>query len=397
MTHRPALLVPALLLTGCFRGIEDWSDHYGVDLLPVSEFVRPDSRSPLESIATADPLVPIERAKARLSTRRAGDMLLAPFHQYLPAQPDSEEAGPEGDSTTAWAFSTDGQGRPLLARLGAYREVVSLASYPGGAAGLYCYGAPRLVAWTDEGAAALEVPGLGPAELEQAGVCASTSMLGAASGDQTLLVGTGASVLRLDFAQGLAEDLGPPPLAVEGALWLEEPTPGELEMVSGDGASLSWARSTGQQQGGSVQGELLADGVWRGADGALRLATDQAVYRWAPEEGGQPEQVAVLEAAPVQAEWEPVGAILLARATEPNPDAESLSVPVATAVAIPQDQGFAVRTVALTPCVDDETCRLYGESKVIGLAGRVGGTTITVYDLWTWAEEETHETWGSPD
>ncbi len=216
--------------------------------------------------------------------------------------------------------------------------------------------------WSTLAAAAplYTAPDVAPYLRRDLGACDGPTRLGVAGG--ALLLAAGGAVTRLDPST----PLGPSPLPVDALVWLEETSDG-LEAVAADGPRFTWS-----------------DGV------------DDATITVDGEPLGEPAGVARHGRRPrVDAPWEAAGAVLVARETQPNDRAPDLVVPVATAVALATDAGFAVVAVPVTPCDDDAACRDYGESEVVAVAG-TATQLVALYDVWTWAAAETHATWAAP-
>lgn len=385
MTPRSLPLVLPIALAAC-ENTPDYALVFEGDLVLLEELVRPGAVDPTAAdfnVVGDDPLLDVRTAKARATVRRgAGGRHLATFQPYVPSEPNGPEAAVQSTNLFTVAGAATG---PYARRHGPRERVESVAPWRDGLAALVCdqVTGPLLYGF-GESSAVFVAP---YADLTALGVCAGPSAVGVSP--TGVLVAAGAAVSRVDD-QGAVTAVGAAPLPLDGLVWLEEAA--ALEAVRWDGQRFTWSDG-GAEAEAEVDGDPLGDPVWRGADGALRLATTAGVWRWSPP--ADPTPVGTLPPPDVDAPWEPVGAVLLARATGPNPRAPELPMPVATQVAFATDDGFVVADVPLTPCADDEACRNYGESEVIAVAG-TAGRWVPLYDVWTWAVDETHATWAAP-
>ena len=117
-------------------------------------------------------------------------------------------------------------------------------------------------------------------------------------------------------------------------------------------------------------GSLLVDGI----DG---------LYRWHVEDDGRVEELSKAP-GPEGAEWHNVGfAMALSYRSEPNPQKETLEVPLSYTVHLPSGDGYTSMQVPSTPCDTREQCRWLGESYLRGIVNTDRGM-LGLYLLWTW-------------
>lgn len=174
-----------------------------------------------------------------------------------------------------------------------------------------------------------------------------------------------------------------PPLEPSAVRFVEREADGALLVLTESGGAWRAERGEGSE-GLAVSGAAAGqDSVWRGSDGALRIATTDGLYRWAPPEA--PVQLAPSPASGIDVPWEPMPWRGGTRAVVsiPNPSDPSLLIPQAVRLRVASEDGFEVIDVAPTPCTDDAECRRYGESEVLGLVG-VGENRRVLYGVWSW-------------
>jgi hypothetical protein len=388
---RPALW-PLLLAAAC-ENTEDWQLVFDDAQVPLAELVRQPAVTPADADAAQgdDPLLDLRTAKQRPEGHRGGlGRHFTTLRPYVPATPNGEEA--EVQSTTLFVVAGN-SGAPYVRRHGTRESVPATAPYGDGLLAVVCDPAapPAVHAW--DGASSVFVgdvvdPFAAWAEL---GVCEGEVRLGV-SAPGTFLVATAGGVHRVTEAPFAVERVGDAPGDLAELVWLDD-TQGALEQVGvAGGARFSWTDGS-EVAAATLPGEAVGDPVWRGLDGALRLATTDGVWAWSPP--AEPTSVQDTPSPPVDAGWEVLGPALVARETTPNEREPSLVVPVATAVALATDAGWVATEVPTTPCVDDARCRDHGESELIGVAGGADAPVL-VYDVWRWSVDEAHETWCTP-
>ncbi len=376
----------AVALAAC-ENTPDYALIFDGNQVPLADLVRAGAVDPTladASVVGEDPLLDVRTAKPRATVRRgAGGRHLATFQPYLPTEPNGPEAAVQSTNLFTVASAS---GAPYARRHGPRESIVSVAPRGDGLVALVCDDATGPLLYGFGASSAVFVAAY--ADLRGLGVCDGPSAVGVATAG--VLVAARGEVSRIEDPTGAVTALGPSHLPVEELVWLEERA-GGLEAVTWDGAAFAWSDGATAATA-TVEGEPLGEPVWRGTDDALRLATTAGVWSWSPP--ADPVRVGEVPVPRVDAAWEVVGAVLLARETRPNDRAPALAVPVATEVALATDAGFERVAVPITPCDDDDGCRNYGESEVVAVAG-TAADLVVLYDVWTWAATETHATWAA--
>jgi hypothetical protein len=281
-------------------------------------------------------------------------------------------------------------------------EVVSAALVRGHLLAISCGkngGAGNLIV-DPEGRTGISSQSLGDG-LNALSLCASPFVLGAdrqAGGGVVLRLGEPASLVRVDLTpapgafslEGTAETLpGVVPALEPAAVRHVERGADGISRILTESGGVWRQEAVGQGSAEiAVQGAVVGqDSVWRGADGALRIATLEGLYRWAP-----PEAPALIAASPppgIDAPWEPMDWRGGARAvlSAPNPAEPSLSIPQSVRLRVASDDGFEVIEAPPTPCSDGDACRRFGESEVVGVVGE-GEHRRVIYEVWSWVLRE---------
>lgn len=192
----------------------------------------------------------------------------------------------------------------------------------------------------------------------------------------------GVNLHELDRAAGTDTVSAAPSVSVPAGasvVLVSEPVAGEVSLLLAldGGLALDGVPVTGI-------GTLADVTAWLAADGAVRIATADGLYR-VDAASGAATLIEAVPASPTGTAWTagrwPGGAY--AEAGDPNPDAPEVTIPTAMAVRSATDDGFEVLEPPLTPCCDREACRELGESYLLG---GIGGTVA--YDLWSWVGDD---------
>lgn len=175
-------------------------------------------------------------------------------------------------------------------------------------------------------------------------------------------------------------------------VFVDEPQAGQIAAVLRSGDSLVFvdpAAPTSAITATGLSGALGRSPVWRGRDGALRIATATGLYVW---DTAQPavQKLGDVPASPTDTAWIPSGGRGAAIAqTGPRNDAASVEkeeiIPERMAALTTTDTGFAIFEPPLTPCCDRDACRTGGESYLLG-AEPAGAKTVAFYDVWSWQD-----------
>lgn len=397
--NRTLLFLPVAMATGCIREeIPYWGVVAGGEVPLVLQTREGCQTVDYETMGYSASVDGIAARKPRGFAWRGATAAYGAFDLFEPTRPGGDEikalaprlwgywAGP---TTTALRWFTVGEfgpGGPAGA----------------GALGLACTtGGNQLFQFDAAGGPLMLTTPTTYAGYELVGAtgdCDGTTHIGPSGTDRGLVVAFGAGVateVSLAPAPG-ATVLGEPLPAVDPGevVFVERLADGRIAAVTLTGGVATWVTADTTETT-PIDGDPLPSPVWRGADGALRLATTYGVYTWEP--GTDAALVEVVPAVPVEAAWEPaVGAgTLVAVASVPNEAEPTLDVPVAAAVAVAHDGGWAVQEVPTTPCVDRDLCRGYGESRIVSVIGPPTDP-ILLYDVWRWDAEELHETFACP-
>ncbi len=131
--------------------------------------------------------------------------------------------------------------------------------------------------------------------------------------------------------------------------------------------------------------------VWRGADGALRLADLTTLRRWDADADEDPtllaEAPAPLEGSSWKAFSAPGGALSVQSTV--NPGSPEDIIPTRWLARWASDGGRITAEPSLTPCCDAVACRDAGESYLLGAYGE-GPARQFLWDLWSWYSRDRH-------
>ena len=123
--------------------------------------------------------------------------------------------------------------------------------------------------------------------------------------------------------------------------------------------------------------------VRREASGSLLVDGIGGLYRWHVEDDGRVEMLGEAP-SPEASGWQHVGfGTAFSSQSGPNPQLETLEVPLSYAVQLPTSDGFTSSQVPSTPCQTREACRRLGESYLRGIVHTDGGP-LGLYLHWTW-------------
>lgn len=135
-----------------------------------------------------------------------------------------------------------------------------------------------------------------------------------------------------------------------------------------------------------LSGTLFPAQIWRGKDGALRIATTDSLWRWDTAQAAV-QKLTDRPPSPTGTPWiftDRGGARAESETHNPLvPAASPESIPVRMAALVASDDAFTVVEPPLTPCCDRDACRVGGESYLVG-AYPAGATNVVFYDVWSW-------------